>query len=252
MLRLLRSSAFLLSLGLCLPLAACAGDDSATSATTSTSTSTSTSATESASATASTTGETGTDTATSTTGSGSASATGTSGTTGGLEPECVVDADCQLVDNCCECSSRPASDEPDPCEDDCLVSECTAQGLEGLAATCRSGICEFSSSSNCDGPVVCAQEPPACEGDEVPSVVGECWGPCVPLHYCADSSSCQPGCGDGWVCVDSQSGGTGGCAPLPAACAGVASCDCFAPFWDEVCPASCSESGGGLLCEDGG
>ncbi|MEZ4381152.1 MAG: hypothetical protein R3A79_07375 [Nannocystaceae bacterium] len=241
-----------LLLALVLPLAACAGDDAGTSATTQATTSEATTASSSTTATGS--GSDSDSATTTATGTGTDSATGsTSGTTtGDAGPECVVDADCQLVDNCCECSSLPSDDEPDACDFDCLVSECTSQGLDSLTAACRSGICELTSTIHCEGPVACDQEPPACEGDAVPSVIGECWGPCVPLHYCADSSSCSPGCGDGWVCVESQSGGPGGCAPLPAACDGAPSCDCFSPYWDEVCAGSCSESGAGLLCEDGG
>ncbi len=231
-------------------LIACVGDDSGTSGSTSTASSTGAATTTESSATG------GTSTAATsegtTVGTSEGTTATTAGTTGGVEPECVVDSDCQRVANCCECSSIPAGETPAECENDCLVDTCTAEGLESLEVACRSGVCEFGSTIACGGPVACDSLPPECDGDEVPSIVDECWGSCVPYHYCSDSSACTPGCGEDWTCVDSQSGGAGGCMPLAPGCGGVASCECVDPYWGEVCPSSCSDSGDGLLCNDGG
>jgi len=172
--------------------------------------------------------------------------------TGADDAECVVDSDCQKVDNCCECTSMPADQTPDACAMDCLVGQCTATGLEPVSAVCRSGRCEFDSAIVCSGPVACDSLPPECEPGMAPSVVNECWGACVPYHYCADTSACAMTCGEDWVCVGSQAGNGAGCAPLPTACQGQATCDCFADYWSEICPAGCFEDGGSLICEDGG
>ena len=242
------------AVALALSLAACSGDDGASTT---------------ASTATTSTGGTGTGTSADPTGTEATSGATESGTTesgrtesgttevttagtGGLGPECVIDSDCQKVANCCVCSSIPADVEPGECEDDCLVDSCTAKGLEGLEAACRSGGCEFGSTIECSGPVSCDSLPPECISGEVPSIVDECWGPCVPYHYCADTSACTPSCGEGWVCVEFQSGAGGGCMPLSHECDGSAGCSCMAPYWGEVCESACSGDPGGLLCEDGG
>lgn len=240
----MRSSLALASLSAALALAlalACTADDGGGSG----SSSTAATATSAASASASSTsGASGTSAS-----SGSASGTGTTGGGGGA---CSVDAECKLVDDCCSCESIPAGDEPATCEIDCDQSECSAQGLAGSAAACRSGRCELASTVDCASPVTCNQPAPECAGDMVPSIVAGCYGPCVPYHYCSDTTACLKGCGEGWTCVESQSGGGGGCLPLPQACEGTATCECVAPYWESVCPAGCGASGGGLLCLDGG
>ncbi len=237
------------ALALVAGLAACTGDDGATTSTTAPTGTASTGGTGTATDATGTTEATATDT---TEASSATTEATTAGTTGGAAAECVVDSDCQRIANCCECSSIPAGEEPAECEDDCLVDSCTAEGLEALEAACRSGICEFGSTIECGGPVSCDSLPPECEGDEVPSIVDECWGPCVPYHYCSDTSACTPGCGEAWVCVESQSGAAGGCMPLAEECGGTASCECVAPYWGEVCESACSGDSSGLLCNDGG
>lgn len=172
--------------------------------------------------------------------------------TGTSNAECNVDSDCQRIANCCECSSIPADVEPEQCADDCLVDHCTATGLESLKSVCRLGVCEFDSPLDCSGAVACESLPPECEPGMVPSVSGDCWGPCVPFHYCADTSNCGNDCGDDWACVQSQSSNSPGCVPLPNGCDGSATCECFAPYWPQVCPGGCSGGGAQLLCEDGG
>ncbi len=238
------------ALALASGLTACTGDDGATMSTTTAPTGTATEPTTEptgSGSTGGTTATTGTTAATTGTTEGT-----TAGTTAGAEAECVVDSDCQKIANCCECSSIPADEEAAECENDCLVDTCTAEGLETIEAACRSGVCEFGSTIACSGPVSCDSLPPECEGDEVPSIVDECWGPCVPYHYCVDTSACTPSCGEAWVCVESQSGGAGGCMPLAGECEGTASCECVAPYWDEVCESACSGDSSALLCNDGG
>jgi hypothetical protein len=42
--------------------------------------------------------------------------------------------------------------------------------------------------STCSGEVDCAETAPRCVTGHVPSIVGGCWGPCVPLSACACAS----------------------------------------------------------------
>jgi hypothetical protein len=178
----------------------------------------------------------------------------TTGATGGpvpSGPECEEDADCVIVNNCCQCDPKPADAEVEPCEGSCLQPTCEALGLAGARAACRSGICEFASMTCGDGPVACDQQKPTCVEGTVNTVVDACWGPCLHPRYC-EGGGCTPGsCGDGWTCVGHQSGAST-CALLPAACAGAATCECLAPYFDEYCPGACSDVEGGVLCEDGG
>jgi hypothetical protein len=181
--------------------------------------------------------------------SGSSSA---SGTTGDAVVPCTVDADCMKVEDCCTCAAIEAGDPPGACKVMCDQSACAAVGLQDTIAECRSGHCELSSTVECSKPVACDQAPPVCESGMVPSIDGDCYGPCVSYHYCNDTAACKASCGEGWTCVTSQSGAGGGCFPLPTACGGVATCACVDAYWDSACPASCTESEGGLLCVDGG
>jgi predicted small lipoprotein YifL len=79
--------------------------------------------------------------------------------------ECALDRHCTAVD---ECLPPPGCDGGD----DCL-------------AVCW-GMCEPGPRCDASG-VTCEDEPPACEGVEVPSVVDGCWsGICVDVGTCFD------------------------------------------------------------------
>ncbi|MBK7824805.1 hypothetical protein [Nannocystis sp.] len=190
------------------------------------------------------------------TGGGSTGSTGeapTTGTTGGpaLVAECEVAADCVLVNNCCECSAKPADAEVAPCEGMCLQSTCDAQLRDGIGVACRMGRCVFA-EVECEGAVTCDTLLPDCPKGTTVSVKDECWGPCVESRYCIGRGCPLDGCGDGWTCVEHQASGTQ-CVPVPLECGGVASCDCAAPYMDEFCPAACVDDGmGKLSCQDGG
>ncbi len=167
-----------------------------------------------------------------------------------------VDA-CVVVSDCCTCDVVVVGQEP-PCDvPECFAPACEAAGIPAEAA-CLVGTCTFAPLS-CDlNDVVCdIVEPPPCEIGLVRSVVDNCYGACVAPSLCATlPSECDAGtCGDGFACVTTQTGGPSRCVPLPpgrAGCAGSPSCDCVAPWWDEVCVGSCGDGGGTLLCEDGG
>lgn len=184
--------------------------------------------------------------------SGASSSATSEPTTG--EPttaECKQDSDCMIVDNCCECSSRPVGAVVPECPGECLQSTCDAQLLTGVTAACRSGVCEFANVTCSDGPPTCDTAKPACPPDTQTSLVGDCWGPCVPARYCEGLACAGSSCGDGWMCVESQAGGSV-CAPIPYECAGTPTCDCAGPYLSEFCAGACSDGGGALLCMDGG
>jgi hypothetical protein len=102
---------------------------------------------------------------------------------------------------------------------------------------------------------VCQQPPPPdCQGGLVRAVIDGCWGPCVQPSMCealpfeCDAQTCGPE----FACMNTQSGGPSQCVPLPPDCGDVASCECVAAWFDEVCEASCGEANGTLVCQDGG
>jgi hypothetical protein len=202
---------------------------------------------------ASTAGMTGT---TGTTDTSAPTSGASSGSEGGSETptkaECVVDSDCVLINNCCQCNPAPIGAEVQPCEEACLQSTCDALGLFDVQVACRSGVCEFAEVSCADDPITCDEAMPSCGPEAENSVVDGCWGPCVAPRYCAEQACPADGCGPGWACVEHQAG-PARCEVVPFECAGVLGCDCAAPFLAEFCAGGCSDDGlGALLCEDGG
>lgn len=182
----------------------------------------------------------------------SAATSGTvTGTTGDLPPgvECLQDADCQVVEDCCTCDARPIGEPFDTCQLACDVTACDLAFELEVAAACRGGRCEFTSGA-CTGTPACDEPPPECESGTIPAIDGDCWGECVAPLACAGTCAGEgAACGVGWACVESQSSSPV-CHPVPLACEGVPTCECMP---DEVCMfGPCSDDGGGLLCEDGG
>lgn len=217
---------------LALPLLACPGPDSGDSDSGTSTTQASTDASESDSTTT--------------------TATTASPTTGApAGPECQQDGDCVLVNNCCECDAKPVDAEVAACEGNCLQSTCEARSLGGVTAACRSGVCEFANVQCMGVQVDCDQPEPSCPEGTTISVIAGCWGPCVPPRYCDGAACSGTSCGDGWMCVDSQSGAST-CAVTPRECGGEPTCDCASPYLDEFCSGGCFEDTGGLVCEDGG
>ena len=187
---------------------------------------------------------------------GDATATGTpttgAGTTGGpLAPECQQDSDCTLVNNCCECRARPVGAEIPDCPGNCRQPTCDAMQLDGIVVACRSGVCEFANVQCSSGPANCGDPIPTCPPNTQTSIVGDCWGPCVPERYCDGRTCSGASCGDGWMCVQHQATSSE-CVPIPHECDGTPTCSCVGPYFDEFCFGGCSEAGGSLLCEDGG
>ena len=262
---LFRSRATSAAVTVLLALAGCSGDDGSsgssgteTSSGTSTSTGSSSGPTGSGtsvgtasatgtSGTSSSGGDTGTATSTGTAGSG----TGTTG--GGLEPECAVDADCTVHEDCCTCEAVPADITPADCESECTVTACKAIDY-GATPVCKDGICRFPETTCDPSGVLCGAPTPSCPTGTLPEVQGACWTfKCVPIAACdwvPDCSYCNPATE---VCVVEQTeqGPRHDCEPIPWQCGdGPVNCDCAgqlceAPF--DQC--SVGQTPGSLTCD---
>lgn len=186
--------------------------------------------------------------------SGGDSSGGSSTTGGTTEPECVMDEDCMLVDDCCSCTAIPVGDEAPECDiEACLVSTCTSLGLGMPAVQCNFGTCEVEEVSCDPTTVVCKDEVPTCPKGQAPRVVEGCWDEtCVPVEYCDVVPGCES-CGDDEACIESVAfQSTLTCVPVPAACDGVPSCDCLGEAcedgFDLCADAGEPESGADLSC----
>lgn len=164
--------------------------------------------------------------------------------------QCAQDSDCMLVNDCCSCGAVPVGTKLPTCEGNCLQATCDALGLGGVEVACRSGVCEFKDVTCGEGLVACDQKMPTCpEGTRV-SVKDSCWGPCMQPRYCADEPCPAGGCGAGWTCVEHEAGPSK-CVVVPFECGGTLTCDCAAPFIDEVCLGACKDEMGAVVCQDG-
>jgi hypothetical protein len=167
---------------------------------------------------------------------------------------CTQDNECAVLEDCCSCGAFVIADgDPGMCNMGCDQSACSARGLDGVDAACRLGQCRLEAVSCDPGTVLCDAEPPACAQGKVARVVDGCWGQCVDARHCDSLSDCSPDlCGDGWMCVKSQTTFAPHCEPMPAACDGEASCGCVGAYLDEFCMGGCMDGGGEILCADGG
>lgn len=169
---------------------------------------------------------------------GSGDSSGTSG--GATEPECTVDDDCMLVDDCCSCDAIPVGDPQPKCDMlECLVPTCQSLGLGVPAVQCNFGTCEVEEVSCNPLAVSCDAPPPKCPDGQVPRVMDGCWGTCIPVEFCDVVPGCED-CQEHEACVEAvtQLGPSFSCVPIAPECDGVPSCDCLgeaceAPF--DVC-----------------
>ncbi len=206
--------------------------------------------------------DTGPDDTTDGTGTSGGETDGSSGegsSTGGTpEPECVMDEDCMLVDDCCSCEAIPVGEDAPNCDImECLVSTCTSLGLNLPAVQCNFGTCEVEAVSCDPWQVTCEGDdatPPTCPEGQLPRVVDGCWSDvCIPAEFCDVVPGCES-CGENEACVEfsAQLGPSFTCVPTPRSCDGVPSCDCLGEACEDPFNA-CSDdvdakSGSDLSC----
>jgi hypothetical protein len=158
-------------------------------------------------------------------------------TSGGAE--CQTADDCLVFNDCCSCEAIPKTQQRGECEKLCVQSACSAQGLNGVTATCRANRCVFDLS--CDRDLVtCKLEPPTCDEGKVPSVEGACYGPCIAPEECSAVTDCKD-CAAGQVCVtDGSIGGVfDNCVEVSSACAASPTCECT-----DACDFQCNDADG--------
>jgi hypothetical protein len=177
--------------------------------------------------------------------------------TGDGDSGCSQAGDCAVVNDCCSCSAAPADMIPSCNDGECFAPLCDGNfGAPYVPeAACLVGTCVLAQVSCNVGEVTCEIEPPPpCVDGSVRSVINDCFGPCVLPSMCTSlPAECNADtCGEGFVCMTTQSGAPSRCIPVPPGCNGVASCECIGPWLGEVCNGGCGDLGGTLLCEDGG
>jgi hypothetical protein len=113
--------------------------------------------------------------------------------------ECETAEDCSMASDCCGCRSEPISGPRFECPLDCDRDACREGNIDASAVECVAGRCRFR--TRCDGRnVTCPALPPNCGDDMIPSVVDDCWGPCLLPTDCSNVSSCAD-CDDA-LCVE--------------------------------------------------
>jgi hypothetical protein len=166
-------------------------------------------------------------------GTGAVSGTGGASTGGvtGIGPECTSDAECTLFSDCCTCEAYGPNETPPPsCLAACDKSACDANGASAETVQCVAGRCV--AGFQCKPiQVICNAIPPKCGPGEVPAVLGDCWGGCVPVTQCASAPSCNECNGTLMTCVQIDSSGGDGvsahCVDVPKGCEGNQTCECM-------------------------
>lgn len=185
--------------------------------------------------------------------SGSGAVGGGSGGSGGIPPfaECAQDSECHLFEDCCTCEgvANGAADPPS-CDAACAVGACGQHGI--TSASCIAGRCV--AGFDCDASkVMCFGIAPTCAPGQVPSVVANCWGPCVDATECRGVTSCADCTGSLTTCVeyDLQGGDSNvssHCVSVPKGCEGTPNCACMGA---SVCISpfdACGDTKSGLSC----
>ena len=185
--------------------------------------------------------------------SGGTGGGGAGGTGGALvaAPECNVDSDCKVFEDCCSCDGIPTSQNPGICKLGCTTKKCAALGVSATEVSCVAGRCV--KGYDCDSSkVVCLTKAPNCPAGEVAQIKGNCWsGACVPAGECTSVASCSDCTSAKYACVTyvAKPAPVRHCVDIPLPCAG-ASCACFGP---SVCTGSfniCNDLSGikGVTC----
>lgn len=144
--------------------------------------------------------------------------------------ECTSNPECPLHSDCCNCLALAPGEEPPACSlAICEMKACESLGLELPRPTfCLGGRCTIG--INCSPSVVTCRAPtPECEPGDIPSVIDDCWGPCVPAYEClsfVDCSNCDPAL---YVCVEYRSRiiMPRRCVVIPPECESDRTCECL-------------------------
>lgn len=168
--------------------------------------------------------------------SGSGGTGGTSGSGGGAGingrvGECVDDADCKLVGDCCNCFAVPLNEDlPVACPADCAIDRCTTIDVTPV---CLMGRCVFDETCDSMHQEICTIVPPECGPGQQAIVRDGCFGECVDARDCRGVSSCDA-CAPGQACVGPGENGWGStphsyfqCWDVDPACDGAATCECM-------------------------
>jgi hypothetical protein len=159
-------------------------------------------------------------------------------------PECRVDADCAVADDCCDCRAVPRVSASAMCKRACDQDACEARGITPTAK-CTLGRCTLAVS--CDARLALCDSPtPQCAAGQVASVTSNgCWGPCVDTTQCSGVTRCED-CAENERCVTFPN--VGGiiyrCIERHSACTEDNLCACLAPCGDYLC----AQRGGELSC----
>jgi hypothetical protein len=87
--------------------------------------------------------------------------------------------------------------------------------------------------------VLCDAPTPVCPVGEVPSVIGACWGSCVPILSCETEASCDD-C-QGGFCAEYQAWTTEYRCVAPSLQCSALACSCLAPYFCVGAFDSCQE-----------
>ena len=163
------------------------------------------------------------------------------GEAGANGAECETAADCEMVSDCCSCRAEPRGAPHEICFLDCAYDSCSEGNIELSEVECVMGRCVVARS--CAGNVLCPAIPPNCGEGRLPSVVENCWGPCLDVTECSAVPSCSD-CGRG-VCVEFASlGGSTHCVEPAAGCSAGNYCECLG-----ACTFGCFETDDGVACD---
>jgi hypothetical protein len=176
------------------------------------------------------------------TGGGSGGAGGSGGTGAAVGfPECAVDGDCIVIEDCCECVGAPVGSGI--CKSACKQSVCSVQGIQPTGARCVLGACVLDVDCN-QGHAQCFGLPPDCPPGQLPTISSACWsGGCSDVTECSEVTSCAD-CAAGACVTISDFGQSAHCVDPPAACGTQATCACMG----EACPVDCGDTPSGMDC----
>jgi hypothetical protein len=164
---------------------------------------------------------------TTTGGTGGTSTGGAGGSSDGY-PECTTSADCQLVNDCCNCTSIPkGSGKPFCALMECYEARCDSRYVTGASVACIAGRCTFSQTCN-PAEVSCSSPTPVCRVGQVPLIVGGCYDLCFLVEDCSDVGSCDVCKAAGLSCATFQTlPPSYHCVSTPPQCVANPTCACM-------------------------